>query len=69
MKAHWFHFVFMNSIPAGGAAYSSRSFGFSDQKITCERMAYAKRKCGADPSSMMISCSYLVRMTPEEFNG
>lgn len=67
-KRYWYHFTFMSHV-GGVTSYNSRSFGFDSNKVTCPRIAWAKENCGAHESSVMVNCSYLGRMTAEEFQG
>lgn len=67
-KRYWYHFTFMSGL-AGSTSYHSRSFGFETNKVTCQRMAWAKRECGAAAHAILVNCSYLGRMTAQEFEG
>ena len=67
-ELHWYHLtiLYQNGM---GATYRSASFGYAEQKVTIERMSFAKKHLDAPDNAVIISVSYLGLMTREEFGA
>lgn len=66
-KKYWYHFTFMSHVGAA-TTYSSGSMGFDSNVVNSGRITWAKEQLGAHKTSIMINCSFLGRMTFEEFS-
>lgn len=67
-EMHWYQIRVMYQA-GNGATYASRSYGFSEPKVTSARMAFVRADLGAPPDAMICSVSYLGLMTQQEFEA
>lgn len=68
MKRYWYVLGFIHLTNDGGETRGSAFVGFSEKKITAARISQTKKDVGISSDAMLICCSYLGRMTAEEFN-
>ena len=59
MKQHWYAYSFLGQ----GNTYSSTYVGYEDNNITMPRIRAAKVFAGVSPDAVVLSVSYLGRMT------
>lgn len=67
-KKYWYHFTFISHV-ASATSYSSGSMGFVKNHVTKKSIEWAREQLGAHESAIMINCSFLGRMTFEEFSS
>ena len=67
-KKYWYHFTFI-SHEGGVTSYDSGSMGFDKDYVTAKNIQWSKDQLRAKSSAIMINCSFLGRMTSEEFSS
>lgn len=67
-RKYWYHFTFISHVDMA-TSYNSGSMGFDKNHVTAKNITWAKEQLGAHDSAIMINCSFLGRMTFEEFSS
>ena len=67
-RKYWYHFTFL-SHEGVVTSYDSGSMGFDKDCVTAKNIQWTKEQLGAKSSAIMINCSFLGRMTFEEFSS
>lgn len=68
MELYWYAFSFSH-LSATRRQIASCYVGYASKRVTLANIAKAKVTAKVPPDAVLMACSYLGRMTTEEFTG